>query len=185
METKTAKLRVGGHRSNSRRRYKYATVSSEDYLRISKHRWSIHSQGYAYRWEQVDGRREMRYLHREVLGLSSGQGVADHINGNPLDCRRDNLRVLQSTAENLQNIKSGRGRSRYRGVSQYGNGWKAIVQTNGKKLSAGPYRNQVDAAVAAEALRRKHLPFAVPDPKLVRKYGNKLDSFVEIASMAF
>jgi hypothetical protein len=176
----TAKLRIGGHRADSQGRYTYALVSSED-KSLGQFKWSIHSAGYAYRLARENGRPEIRYLHREVMGLKRGEGVVDHINGNPLDCRRENLRVLASNALNLQNRKSGHGASSYRGVyrNKQAGKWVAQVVKDGKRYYGGAFVNEQDAALSAELLRRTLMPFAQPDSKLVEDFGICLDDVLE------
>ena len=49
------------------------------------------------------------YLHREVLGLTPGDGLeTDHRNGDRLDNRRSNLRVA-TRAQNAQNVPARSG----------------------------------------------------------------------------
>lgn len=180
----TAILQVGGHRANSRSRVKYALVSIEDYSRkeIAGVKWSIHSAGYAYRIKTVKGKKEMIYLHREVLGLGPGQGIVDHINGNRLDCRIENLRVLSSNADNLQNRKSRVfGSSRYRGVTfnQKAKSWVAQVGYDGQMFYGGSYKDETKAAIAAEAIRRRYMPYAFPDEELQAQFGSRLDEVVK------
>lgn len=180
----TAILQVGGHRANSQGRVKHALVSIEDYLRqeIGEVKWSIHSDGYAYRFKTRKGKKEMLYLHREVLGLKRGQGVVDHINGDPLDCRQENLRVLPSNAHNLQNRKKrASGSSRYRGVtfSKQKQQWVAQASHNGQRFYGGSYQDEAEAALAAEAIRRRYMPYALPDDQLLADFGSGLDQVVE------
>ncbi len=109
-------------------------VSPEDYAKLSEYKWAIlrqHRDGYTiryvYRSFPVPGdstQRRKEYLHRVVLGLESntvGRGqapggiVVDHINGDGLDNRRDNLRAV-SISENQLNRHRGRtafGKRRY------------------------------------------------------------------------
>lgn len=179
METKgkTATLRIGGHRADSKGRYTYAVISREDHDRLSRFKWSIHSAGYAYRLARVGNKMEARYLHREVMNLQRGQGVVDHLSGDPLDCRRENLRVLESNAHNLQNRRKGRGASGFRGVhrSKKNSTWIATVRHMGETFYGGSFQKEIDAALSAEILRRSYLPYALPDSKLVEEFGEDLD----------
>lgn len=177
-------LRVGGHRADSQGRYTYALVSEEDYSRLSRYKWSIHSGGYAYRLYRQEGETKAAYLHREVMGLKPGEKVVDHISGDPLDCRRENLRVLASNAENLQNRRSGSGASSYRGVyrNKKNKRWIAQMRHQGNTLYGGSFAKEQEAALAAELLRRQHMPFALPDSRLQQELGGRLDG--ALASLA-
>ncbi len=65
-------------------------------------RWRRSPSGYIYCATSVGGRPVTLYLHREIAGLTPGDGLeVDHINNDRLDNRRSNLRVL-THAQNRQ-----------------------------------------------------------------------------------
>ena len=104
----------------------------------------------------------MRLLHREVMGLgASDPRVVDHINGDPLDNRRENLRVV-TQAENCQNSRTRvRGSSRHRGVSwdsRYGC-WRAYGRVDYVQHHIGYFDDEDEAGKAADEWRRHHMPF--------------------------
>lgn len=122
--------------------------------------WRVHTEGYAVRTAWA-GRSVNVYLHREILGLTAGDGAqVDHVNGDRLDNRRCNLRVVRN-AENAQNTSS---RSGYRGVhfDQARGKWMARVKLDYRHHFLGRYDDERDAARAAEAFRREHMPFSTP-----------------------
>lgn len=61
-------------------------VDKKDIPMISKERWHIGKNGY------VTANSDKKYLHRLLLNPKAGE-VVDHINGNRLDNRRENLRI--------------------------------------------------------------------------------------------
>src|SRR5689334_13920703 len=73
----------------------YALVDARDFEALSVYRWGyITTRGrkYATRYERR-GKRIKVFMHREILGLARGEKIqGDHINGNTLDNRRENLR---------------------------------------------------------------------------------------------
>lgn len=81
------------------------------------------------------------------------ESVVDHINGNPLDNRRSNLRLC-SRAENARN-RAANDRwmgSKYKGVTVYKDRWKAKITHDGIKCDLGCYENEEDAARAYDKM---------------------------------
>lgn len=120
---------------------------------LARFKWryleSRNGRGYAVR--SVAG--AFLYLHREVLGATSGAQV-DHRNGNGLDCRRNNLRVA-THAENQQNRGAQRNNtSGYKGVvwDAARSCWRAEIQGGGRRRFLGRFATAEGAAQAyAEA----------------------------------
>jgi hypothetical protein len=127
---------------------------------LAAHRWFL-SAGYAVRTVQRDGKRTTFCLHREVLQVSGSSTHVDHISGDPLDCRRANLRCA-TRAENQQNRPAQKGTSRYRNVSYHANeqAWRARVQLDGKHHHLGYFKTEEQAAEAARRFREENMPFA-------------------------
>lgn len=61
-------------------------ISAQDYEMVKGFNWTITASGYPTRRVPGDQSGKKVYLHKEVFGSS-----AKHINGNRLDCRRQNL----------------------------------------------------------------------------------------------
>jgi hypothetical protein len=84
-------------------------------------------------------------LHRQILGEPEGQ--VDHINGNPLDCRMQNLRPC-TPSQNLANRRPQRNNtSGYRGVYRHRNRWQAQICLARKTINLGTFATK-DAAIA-------------------------------------
>lgn len=142
----------------------YATVDASDEAFALQWRWYL-SHRYAARG--VKGHTV--YLHRELMGLpqrkESHQEV-DHINGNGLDNRRANLRVVPQ-AHNQQNKPSYPGSSRYRGV-HWNRRLQCWVACAGRRaIHLGLYADELDAAKVAARWRVAHYPGTVEDPALL------------------
>ena len=136
------------------------------------HRWYRNAAGYAVRQVPGEGRlpsgrRRQRavFLHREVLGLGFGDSMqGDHMNRDRLDNRRANLRRV-TVAEQRQNRRPAGGSSAYRGVSfrpdKKSRPWHAYGTVGRKRHHVGFFATEEEAAAAALAWRREHLPLAV------------------------
>lgn len=132
----------------------HAVVSDEDYARVSAHKWSLDKNGYAVRKVVVvaaDKERRQRkiLLHRFILAAPKGLDV-DHVNGDPLDNRRDNIR-LATRSQNMANSgPRANGRSPYKGVSWHKRDrrWCASIMVVGHKRHLGNFDSERAAALA-------------------------------------
>lgn len=90
------------------------------------------------------------YLHRAICLAGKGE-IVDHINGNGLDNRRENLRIVSRQA-NKANQKFGleRKTSKYIGVGSVSgrNLFRVSIKVAGKVVTIGYFKNEVDAALA-------------------------------------
>jgi hypothetical protein len=142
----------------------YTFIDADDVEWVNQWRWHITQDGYARRNVKTGGRYKASSLHRELLGLVSGDGlVADHINRDRLDNRRANLRAVTRKA-NAQNISPNPGASSsYRGVSWHTDTgkWMAYVGVDGKLKYLGLFQDEREAADVARDARRELLPYAI------------------------
>jgi hypothetical protein len=149
-----------------------AKVSTESISEVrAAGTWSLHrGTGYVTRtvFDHDLGREITVYLHRFVLGLRYGDGkVVDHINGDKLDNRLENLRIGTSALNN-QNRRRSSGSSKFRGVTKAPSGnWRISVTVPGGKRIRKTFASEIEAAQAADALRQQHQPWSEPDPELI------------------
>lgn len=108
------------------------------------------------------GRGKTVYLSREIMGNPVGC-VVDHINGNPLDNRRSNLRICKEK-ENLLNRRTYKTNTAgLKGVSWHKRvkKFQAQIQVYGKKICLGYYKDiQTAARAYNEAAKKYHGEFA-------------------------
>jgi hypothetical protein len=76
--------------------------------------------------------------------------VGDHIDGNPLNCRRNNLRICTPLQNCFNRKKSNNNKSGYKGVSWNNQNmkWQVYVSINSKNKFVGLYDDLIDAAKA-------------------------------------
>jgi len=102
-------------------------------------------------------KRTAIYMHREIMGAKD-DGIVDHVNRDPLDNRRENLRMVtaQQSVCNRRVFRTKKGvkHSRYRGV--YYSGWMASIQVGGKKKYLGTFESEESAARAYDSAAKIH-----------------------------
>ena len=134
-----------------------ALVDEEDYERLAPYRWRAVNRANRSTtvWKAVTslymyGKQPNRSMHQMILQVVPPLEV-DHINGDPLDNRKCNLRIC-THAQNQHNQHRVRANatSRYKGVSRNPKSGKFIVQigNGGKSHNIGSYDDEIDAALA-------------------------------------
>jgi hypothetical protein len=137
-----------------------ALVDDEDHPLLSRYKWQrAGSAGYAATTMQFsDSVLRTVYMHKLVMG---GFWLCDHINRNPLDNRKENLRraTMQENGWNRGKQRSVRGKppsSQYKGVSyaplRGKDRWVVLIHV-GKKpkkkvIRCGYFDTEVEAARA-------------------------------------
>ena len=89
--------------------------------------------------------------------------VVDHINGNKLENKLENLRLL-SNRDNV-NLSRKTGKRKGKGTSQYlgvawnkrNNKWRAMIDLNGKRKCLGYFEIEKEAHQAYQTALRNHL----------------------------
>lgn len=110
----------------------------------SKHKYYIHG------YPKDLGSRHRKLLHRHLLNVPTGSTV-DHINGNSLDNRRENIRICNAKLNHLnKGLKLNKVTSTYKGVDwvKKDRKWRTRVNKFGKCVHCSYHINEVDAARA-------------------------------------
>lgn len=134
---------------------KFAIVDNEDFLKINESKWQLWSSknskaNYAIRtiWDSANKKKINNKMHREIMGNIPIGMVIDHINGNGLDNRKENLRLC-SSKNNSRNTISWRGYSKYKGVSwhKWNKAWVARIRVDYKLIHLGYFVREEEAAI--------------------------------------
>lgn len=126
----------------------HVLINAEDFDRINdRGPWYLLEGGYAFRHETINGRSLGIYLHRVIMDAPPHLYV-DHIDGDKLNCTRENLRLC-TPEENARNT-AGYGLLPYRGVSWMPSVGKYEVSlyNNGQRQSLGYFDDIQEAALA-------------------------------------
>jgi hypothetical protein len=147
-------------------RGKVALVDATDCERVAAHEWYAeqrygHPSWYAVRdVTTAKGQRQTIALHRVLLRAPAGVRVCFR-NGDTLDCRRANLKLVRPKVKRKPAAPARVERTappkvpRQRGVTAHASGrWAARIQVDGERLSLGLHETRREAAIAYNAAAR-------------------------------
>lgn len=133
---------------------KYALVDDKDFKYLSQFKWHIISKRYIAR--SYLGKEIL--LHRDLLNPSKEFEI-DHIDGNPLNNQRNNLR-LANHAENIRNRTrvNKNNSSGITGVCWFKRDkkWRARLMINGKEIHLGLFSKKEDAIKKREQAAKQY-----------------------------
>jgi len=123
-------------------------VDNEDFIKVIPFKYYVN-----YRNAVIKNKTKLdRYnsIHRLIMKCPDNMEV-DHINGNPLDNRKCNLRIctIQENRRNKRKTKNLKS-SRYKGVyfEKYTQKWRAEITVNYKPIKLGRFKIESSAAKA-------------------------------------
>ncbi len=134
-------------------------LDAEDLDKYRIHLWSISSlkrkKPYVRANIYVDGKRKKISLHRFLLGLSNEDVEVDHVNGDTLDNRKQNLRIATKHQNAMNRGKQNNNTSGYKGVFRVTkpskNPWQAKITVRDKQIYLGVFPTAEAAAHAYDA----------------------------------
>lgn len=128
-------------------------IDSSDIEKVMKHSWCISKTGYTV--ANVHGHTIK--LHRYLLDLEPGKYVVDHIDGDPLNNRRSNLRLC-SMRENARNIGLKKtNTSGCAGVRVTGHGrYNARITVDRKEIHIGNFATMEEAVAARKQAEKQY-----------------------------
>lgn len=128
-------------------RGKKTIIDREDFSKVRDITWKYSNRGYAASNYYDSGKYKTRLMHRLIINAPEGMFV-DHIDGDPLNNRKQNLRLV-SNKQNTWNQEIGaRNTSGYKGVSlkKQTNRYQAQITKKGKKYYLGYFDDPKEAA---------------------------------------
>lgn len=133
----------------------FTIVDDADFEMLSAYTWRLlksrNKGGYACTGPGVD----TVLMHRLIMQAPPDKQV-DHINGNRLDNRRENLRLVTNSQNNMNQKKQDGTSSQYKGVSwdKSKQKWSSKIMLNGRTVNLGRYDDELLAAHVYDAAAR-------------------------------
>lgn len=131
---------------------KTARIDAEDYDKVSRFNWQLHSAGYAYRCDKG----EAVLLHRFVYPTIHSK--LDHENHDKLDCRKKNLRPASSSQNATHRKGKPKAKSGYFGVYPCSfktrKPWYSRIRIGRASKFLGTFQTRLQAAFAYDSAAR-------------------------------
>lgn len=123
-----------------------AIVDDEDFERLNQYKWCYSI--YAERGIRKGNRVFHKKMHHLLLPPKDGFEI-DHINGNKLDNRKENLRYVTRSQNMMNRMVSGKS-SKYKGIykDKDSNYYVAQIKANNKLQYYKRFSNEIEAAIA-------------------------------------
>lgn len=126
-------------------------IDTDSIDKIKKIKWHISDNGYV-----IGGREKIR-MHR-LLICAKGSDIVDHINGNRLDNRMCNLRIVTTKQNSYNKGLLSSNTSNVTGVHFHkkANKWCASITHNGKYIYLGLYKDKEEAIIVRKNAELKY-----------------------------
>jgi hypothetical protein len=153
-----------------------ALVDDEDFPLLSDFRWCYRAerderQGYAVRHRKTDGKDRLCYLHRQLMDPAPGHEVI-FLNGDRLDCRRENLRVVTKREARQHHLQArSNSESGIKGISynRRPGTWTVDIYRDGRAQRVGTFLTLQDAKEAQQTALRRENPDLHTAPERVER----------------
>jgi len=118
-----------------------AIIDKEDIEKVKNYKWGLLSNKNKYVQTKINSKKVS--LHRFLLNVQ-GEMVIDHINHNPLDNRKNNLRICTNQQNIFNSSVAKNNTSGHRGVIWHKGhkSWMAVIIVNGKFIYLGYYKDK-------------------------------------------
>lgn len=129
----------------------FTIIDEEDLEKIQNHSWYL-NRGYVE--AKIKGKTVS--LHRYLTNPPPNL-VVDHLNGNKLDNRRENLQITTRQGNSWNRQRNKNNSTGFRGVSKLNTSFYAQMKLDGKNYYLGRYENEKEAAEVVELLHHLRL----------------------------
>jgi hypothetical protein len=125
----------------------YTFVDDEDFEELNKYKWHPNSMKTKGLYASRNEKNTCISMHRQIMNPGKQEKI-DHINHNPLDNQKHNLRICTCQENNMNRSITSKNKSGYKGVSfcKRTKKWRGDIKKNGKSIPLGRYKTPEEAA---------------------------------------
>lgn len=126
----------------------YSKIDIEDIDKVRIYKVGLHSEYKGNRYAQLTIKRGNQiYLHKFIMNYFGKEYDIDHINGDGLDNRKCNLRIVTHKVNNQNHRLQCNNTSGYPGVHYYKsrNNWSAQIMNYRRKIFLGYFKTKEEA----------------------------------------
>ncbi len=141
----------------------YTLVDDADYDYLKQFRWfTFINKRNQFKYARTKIDNKLIYMHRLLLGLTDPKIPVDHVNGDSLDNRRENIRVATTQLNAANRGKQKNNTSGYKGVFQRKESYyktpryRAMIRVNQKLIRLGTFEDPEEAAKAYDKAAVEH-----------------------------
>lgn len=147
----------------------------EDYEKIKNYCWTEDKNGYLFSLttgERINFHRFLIGAGKGYLKATANCLVVDHIDGNPKNNKKENLRICR-TQENTWNRKVSQGKSGVIGVSYVKNcnKWNAYIEKDKIMHNLGYFKSKEEAIIARLKAEKELFGEYAGQKELMKQYG--------------
>ncbi len=134
-------------------------IDKNDFDKIKDYYFYLDNKGYVRGYKNRKQGTNKKFLHHIIIGNPPEKHVVDHIDRNPLNNKKSNLRIVNRSINAINSNASKKNRLGIRGVywETANSKYRARVKRNGKAIHLGYYKDLKVAQRVVEDFNKKYL----------------------------
>jgi len=139
---------------------KFVIVDEEDFELLNQWKWCLGKKcvvRHEQKSEYGSNIRKMVKMHRFIMKVNGNEFIY-HINRNPLDNRKCNLRIATNSQNQANSKLCKMNTTGYRGIVKYNQkkAWAAQIYIKGKRIFKGMFQTKEEAALKYNELAKTY-----------------------------
>lgn len=123
-------------------------VDDEDYVLLSRFHFHTTLDRGTRKRPTVSINSHTISVQNLILGFTGIGKTIDHIDRNPFNNQKENLRICTYQENSFNRCCSKSSKSKYKGVGKQRNNYRATIYKNGRRMYLGTFSSAKEAAIA-------------------------------------